>query len=532
LKRTVSYQEKNYQDVDINSFTSDSSYQIGGEYLCSQAIEELKIPEFLSVKMGWNQKQINLAVLSLLGRLLNSGSESETARWLNENSAAMELYPLKSGRINKDYLYDSALRLYSIKDCLCQHLNSQIEDIFRLKSKIILYDLTNSHFEGKMKKSKKAAYGKNKQKRSDCKQITLAMVTDEYGFCKYSEYYAGNIGETTTLEGILQSLLEINKDLLKEERPCVIIDAGISSEENLQMILREGLDYIAVSKSEHSALRQTLEDDSLVIFKNKSDDELSAKLFSQPFEYTDKYGKEQNISESIVYIKSPLKEVKERSIDQKKSERFEEGLCLIQKTVNNPRGQRTIEKIHQRIGRLKERNKGVVSLYKIVLQYDGNKITSLEWAKLDHPVKEKEQKWGTYFIRTSIEEKKEEKIWQLYRTINEVEEAFSILKSNLKIRPNHHHKDETIESHINLSVSAYQIVSFIRHRLKQQGITHGWKEIKRIMSTQKYELNAINRRDGKTIWIKSCTRPTANTKEIYKLMGYKDIPYYRKNIVV
>ena len=52
------------------------------------------------------------------------------------------------------------------------------------------------------------------------------------------------------------------------------------------------------------------------------------------------------------------------------------------------------------------------------------------------------------------------------------------------------------------------------------------------MSSQKYNLTAINKRDGRTVWIKSCTRPTAKVVEIFNKMGYKTIPYYRKNITV
>ena len=530
VKSSTNPKDTDYQEVDLFSFTSDSSLQIGGEYLCAQAIEELQIPQFLSQHIGFNQSQVTNSILALIGRLLNPGSENETACWLNENSGAYEFYTPKSGRTNKDYLYQASLNLYRYKDSLLSHINTKVDDLFNLKSKIILYDLTNTHFEGQMLKCEKAGYGKNKQKRSDCKQITLAMITDEYGFCKHSRYYPGNIGETTTLEDILSDISKLDKNILKGKKPCIIMDAGIASEKNLQLCLREGFDYIAVSRSQHTDIQDEVTEDNLVSFKNKSGEELSAQLFSQDFEYLDKKNEKQTIPESIVYIKSPHKELKEKSIDEKKCKRFEEGLESIQKTVNNPRGQRSIVKIHQRFGRLKERNKGVLGYFNMEIKDDGKIVTSFEWEKVSNISKEK--KLGTYFIRTSIDEKQEKKIWHLYRTINEVEETFKELKSDLNMRPNYHQNEENIEAHINLCILSYQVVNFIRHRLKLNGTRYGWKKIRRIMSTQKCTLTAINKRDGRTVWIKSCTRPTAALAEIFKKMGYKAIPYYRKNITI
>lgn len=530
VKSPTNPNDTDYQEVDLFSFTSSSSLQIGGEYLCAQAIEELQIPQFLSQHIGFNQSQVTNSILALIGRLLNPGSENETACWLNENSGAYEFYPPKSGRTNKDYLYQASLNLYQNKDSLLSHINTKVDNLFNLKSKIILYDLTNTHFEGQMLKCEKAGYGRNKQKRSDCKQITLAMITDEYGFCRYSRYYPGNIGETVTLEDILGDMSKLDKNILKDKKPCIIMDAGIASEDNLQLTLREGFDYIAVSRSQHTEFKDKVSEDNLVSFKNKSGEELSAQLFSQNFEYKDKNNQKQTISESIVYVKSPHKELKEKSIDEKKCKRFEEGLKSIQKTVNNPRGQRSIEKIHQRFGRLKERNKGVLGYFNMEIKDDGNIVTSFEWEKVSNTAKEK--KLGTYFIRTSIDEKQEKKIWHLYRTINEVEETFKELKSDFNMRPNYHQKEENIEAHINLCILSYQVVNFIRHRLKLNGIRYGWKKIRRIMSIQKYNLTAINKRDGRTVWIKSCTRPTAAVAEIFKKMGYKAIPYYRKNITI
>jgi hypothetical protein len=523
-------QIKEFVEIDINSISGKTAEQIGGEFLCNQALNELGLATFLKEKLKYTDSQINSNMLALIGRLLYSSSENQTARWLNDNSAVQEFYPLESGKVNKNQLYSAANQLYNDKQKIEKYLGQRIEKIFTLKRKIVLYDLTNTHFEGQMKNSKKAAFGKNKQKRSDCRQITLGMLTDENGFPVHTQYYQGNIGEPNTLEQVLKDLEAFGTHLFSGEKPCIIMDAGIATDNNVKLLLKKGYEYICVSRSGHKDLIDCVNEEELVKFKNKSDKELSAQLFKQKFEYEDQENKVCSIEESLVYIKSPDKEKKEHAMDQKKIQRFESGLKDIEKTINNPRGQSAIAKIHQRLGRLKEKNRGITGYFNIKIEDDTVKVTSIKWERKPDVPKEKKQ--GVYFLRTNISEKDEEKLWNLYRLVNEVEEAFGTLKSELNVRPNFHQGDATIESHINLCVLSYYVVNFIRYRLKSKEINLCWSEIRRIMSTQKRCLHVSRTKAEKALWTRYCTRPIPQAEEIYQAMGYKKIPYYRKNLIV
>jgi len=523
-------QDKELVEIDINSITGKTSEQIGGEFLCSQAISELDLDTFLKTELKYNDNQVKNCIIALIGRLLFSSNEYQTARWLNDNSAYDELYPLDGSKVTKNQLYSAANQLYHDKNAIEKHLNQKIEKIYNLKRKIVLYDLTNMHFEGQMEGSEKANYGHNKQKRYDCPQITLGMLTDDNGFPIHTQYYKGNISEPETLELILNDLSGKGTNLFNGEKPCVIIDAGIATDKNIKILLKYEYEYICVSRSGHKDLLDSISEDKMVKFKNKSDKELSAQLFTQEFEYDDINNKKCKINESIIYIKSPDKELKEKSIDEKKYERFEKGLKEIAKTIENPRGQRSISKIHQRLGRLKEKNRGITGFFEVEIKDDLKDIISISWTrKKDIP---KEKKQGVYFLRTNISEKQEDKIWHLYRLANEVEEAFGTLKSELNVRPNFHHSDTTIEAHINLCVLAYYIVNFIRYRLKLNGINYCWSEIRRLMSTQKRCLIVSRTKSEKALWTKYCTRPIPQVSQIYEKMRYKKIPFYRKNIIV
>jgi len=49
---------------------------------------------------------------------------------------------------------------------------------------MFFFDLTNTYFEGDAQKNPKAKRGHSKEKRSDCKLVTLGLVIDESGFSK------------------------------------------------------------------------------------------------------------------------------------------------------------------------------------------------------------------------------------------------------------------------------------------------------------------------------------------------------------
>ena len=79
--------------------------------------------------------------------------------------------------------------------------------LFALEEKIILYDLTNTFFEGSGKFNRKARYGGNsKEKRSDCPLVTLGLVLDMQGFPKKSRIFEGNVSEPKTLEMMIKGL--------------------------------------------------------------------------------------------------------------------------------------------------------------------------------------------------------------------------------------------------------------------------------------------------------------------------------------
>jgi hypothetical protein len=78
----------------------------------------------------------------------DSFSELCTSRWIKENSSVCELtgYPVE--KITKDQLYRISLKLYEEKSKLECYLSHRTNELFDMEDKIILYDLTDTCFEG------------------------------------------------------------------------------------------------------------------------------------------------------------------------------------------------------------------------------------------------------------------------------------------------------------------------------------------------------------------------------------------------
>jgi transposase len=119
--------------------------------------------------------------------------------------------------------------------------------LFDIEDKIILYDLTNTYFEGRMQHSHLAKFGRSKERRNDAKLIVLGLVVNPEGFIKYSSIPEGNVSDCSTLEGMVDGLRLKTSSVTG--KAIVVMDAGIATESNLRMLREKGYDYLCVTRS-------------------------------------------------------------------------------------------------------------------------------------------------------------------------------------------------------------------------------------------------------------------------------------------
>jgi len=144
-------------------------------------------------------------------------------------------------------LYGISHKLYKVKEPLEQHLSKRTNELFDLDDKIILCDLTNTYFEGRMVDSKIAKFNLSKEKRTDARIVVLAVVINRESFLKYSNIFQGNMANCKTLATIIDALGKHTSQ--SDRKPIVVIDAGIATYSNIEMLSNYGYDYMCVSRS-------------------------------------------------------------------------------------------------------------------------------------------------------------------------------------------------------------------------------------------------------------------------------------------
>jgi hypothetical protein len=220
-----------YQSVDIHSLQTSDIRSIGAESLAYETAKKLKLPEIF-IKIGFTKKETECAIASIIGRLLNPGSEVSTCEYLREKSALDELMSTDFSRMHKNRLYNISDQLLKHKDIIESALYQQEKDLFKFDEIVTLYDLTNTYFEGQSKSNSNAAHGRSKEKRSDCVLVTLALVLDGSGFPKKSHIFKGNVAEAGTLSEMVS---------MASKEAIIIMDAGIATEENIKWLTEKNI---------------------------------------------------------------------------------------------------------------------------------------------------------------------------------------------------------------------------------------------------------------------------------------------------
>ena len=87
-------------------------------------------------------------------------------------------------------------------------------------------------------------------------------------------------------------------------------------------------------------------------------------------------------------------------------------------------------------------------------------------------------------------------------------------------------------AHLHLGLLAYWVVNTIRYQLKQKGINNQWKDIVRIMNTQKLVTTTMQNQYRQTMPLHQCSEPAQEVSNIYEALKYKTRPYNRKKSVV
>ena len=509
-----------YQNVDVNSVTTSQSKSIGAEYVVAEQMSRYGFDTILQ-RLDFSAKEIDYAKHLIIGRAVHPSSERELVRWIHDDSALKELIG-SDERVYDNALHRTALLLWEHRVEIEQRLRQAAIELFLLDETIILYDLTNTYFEGQKTGSIQAQFGKSKERRNDCKLMTLALVVDALGFPLESHVLEGNVSEPGTLAGMLDTLKNLGKT---HERKTIVIDAGIATEENIALLKAQQVSYIAVSRKQSYDPVLWAQSKEVKLPLNDNKTELSVKLAI----VENSTQEDTEVSrEAFLLCHSPQKAVKEQQIADKRMQQFERELERIHAGLSKPRTQKKYGKIMERIGRLKQ-SYGVGNCYDIEIEQHNCVVKAISFKK-NSTGQLKSERFGEYVIRTDRLDLDESAISTIHRSLTTIEGSFRAMKSELGLRPNYHKRDEASMAHIFLSVLAYHMVCPIINRLSQSGFSYTWNTVRNMLSSHDRVVTSFNTEEGECIHVRNTTRANLNQKTIYDALGIKQDPL--KNIVV
>ena len=411
-KRIISYHGKedkkessDYQTVDMDTMDHHDVRSSGAEHVVYETMKTLGLPDLL-ISLGFNKPALDAAIGVIAAKLIAPSSERATHLWLKNTSAMDDLMETDFSSLSQDRVYKAADMLLKKKETIEKHLRLKESSLFDLTERILLYDLTNTFFEGSGKYNDKACFGNSKEKRSDCPLVTLGLVLDTDGFPKRTEVFPGNVSEPGTLEGIISSL---SPDV--QTKPIIIVDAGIATEQNIAW-LKDRYDYIVVSR------------------KKKIDLPLEMVTIREDNRRCIRAGIIRNEDEAMLVCHSTDKEIKETGIQNRFEKRFEEELTKVYHALNKKHGTKTYDKVIEKIGRLKERYKRIARRYEITVTKNGSLAISVTWQK-----KPEEHYPGMYVLRSNRIDFTEQEFFDIFSMLTDIEDAFRSMKSELGLRP-------------------------------------------------------------------------------------------------
>jgi transposase len=486
-----------FQTVDVNTLQHQHVRKIGAEYVGYHAAQQLELEPILK-ELGFNQKQIYLALGTIIGRLVHPASELNTHRYLSEHSALDELLGADFSDLSLKNFYKIADQLLKHKLVLEQKLYQRETDLFQLENIITLFDITNTYFEGKCLINTKAQYGRSKEKRSDRPLVALGMVLDASGFPKKSEIFPGNISEPKTLEQMLSTLGNDKKKV------TVVMDAGIATQDNIDWLQSTGYRYIVVSRKRNLVMPTTEES---ILVKEEKGNEVEAVLI-----------KNEDTAELELYCHSQAKEAKAKHMVSKVAHRYEAELQKLVEGLHKKRGTKKYNKVLEKLGRLKEKYKKVAYLYDLSVTTDEQEqdVIKIVWKRNDNAMTRKEK--GIYCLRTNRTDLDASTFWDIYTMLTELESAFRSLKSELGMRPVYHQKENRVDAHLFISILAYHLLHTIRYQLKTQGIKYSWETLRELLDTQCRITSTLKLKNGKTVQIRKTSSPDPNQLNIYKAL--------------
>ena len=378
------------------------------------------------------QSIVNVGPELILGKIFNTMGLNEIKEDLFKHITLARLtYPVSKLKTTEYLLQHHNIeidvdRIYRFLDKFHKKYKSKVEDIVYQHSKkvlgkinVVFYDMTTLYFEAEDEDDLRKI-GFSKDGKFQCPQIMLGLLVGEEGYPIAYDIYEGNKFEGHTLIPIIQQ----TQKRYNLPKPTVIADSGLFSKKNIENLFELKYQFI-----------------------------LGARI--------------KNETELL------KKEILEKSKDLKDKESFiitkPKGLKLVI-SYSNKRAKKDKHNREKGITRLKQRIKSGTITKEQINNRGYNKFLILHnsvHVYLDEFKIREDEKWdGLKGYITNHNKLTAEEVIANYNHLWQIEKAFRISKTDLRIRPVFHRKRDRIEAHICIAFCSYAVYKELERQLK------------------------------------------------------------------
>jgi transposase len=352
--------------------------------------------------------------------------------------------------------------VYRFLDKLNNKLKEKVEQIAFAHTKkilnnsisVVFYDMTTLYFEASDEDDLRKT-GFSKDGKHQCPQIYLGLLVGLGGYAIGYDIFEGNVYEGHTLTPFLEKIAK----KFNLEKPIVVADAGLLSNDNIKALEEKNYEYIigARIKNEPEKIKQK------ILEKKLSDGE------------TVRIAKATN---RLIVAYANNRAAK----DEHNRKR---GLQRLEKQIK--KGKFTKSSIN---------NKG----YNKYLKMKGDMMIEIDYQKFNA-----DKCWDGlkgYITNTKLSDKQ---VMENYKNLWHIEKAFRMSKTDLRIRPIYHRLQSRIEAHICISFTAYCIYKELERVLykeksslslkKAAEVTHNMYEISYTLPDSKHTKNKLLKMD-------------------------------------
>jgi len=445
--------EPQWVEVDLKRVRLERCLEFGGPWLAVQLLEQLGLWSVLKHLLPEGREAIPWSVMAMVlvvARFCDPSSELYIAEHFYTRTALCDLLGVPSERIDDDRLYRALDRLLPHKAALETHLKHRLGQLFDLDYDLLLYDVTSTYFEGLAKGNPLAQYGYSRDRRGDCKQVCIALVVTKGGLPLGYEVFAGNRADVTTVEEMVETM----EGRYGRVNRIWVMDRGLVCEDNTEYLKRGGRRYIVgTAKSMLKRYEQALlNDDWQQVHQG-----LEVKMCRSP-----------DADEVFILCRSEDRRCKEKAIHQRFERHIEDGLERIEQSCFVRKHK--LVTIAKRVGRLLGRYTRAAGLFRTDVIQDTSGRVRLVWEKIESWRDWAALSEGCYLLRTNITDWSGEDLWKAYMQLTEAEAAFRIHKSDLRIRPIWHQRQDRVQAHILVCFLAYVLWKTLGQLCRQSGL--------------------------------------------------------------